>query len=141
MRKSISILTFSFILFLGFVIYSANTGHSLVFFEWVSALPMGDKLGHFSLMFVFSLLLNMMFKHRKLCIKDKNVLIGSLVVFILITLEEVSQIALERRTFDFMDLLCNYLGIACSSLTSLLVIRKRSKKVIKFKCCQDMLED
>lgn len=74
-------------------------------------LPLGDKAGHFFLLGVMALLLNHALAYRICPIRFTRVQLDGLVIFVLITLEEFSQLWFSSRTFDLGDLLANGLGI------------------------------
>jgi VanZ family protein len=74
-------------------------------------IPHFDKLGHFFLMGVLALLVNLNLRCRRLKLPYMNVLLGSVIVFTLALVEELSQLIILYRTFDWADLLANSLGI------------------------------
>ena len=51
---------------------------------------------------------------------------GASLMFGIATIEEFSQLWIASRTFDWLDLCCNYLGIACFTLLLLRVFHRRS---------------
>ena len=73
--------------------------------------PYGDKIGHFFLMGLFALLVNLSLNMRKISVFSLNILLGSLIVIILSTIEEFSQSFFPSRTASFIDLAASYLGI------------------------------
>lgn len=81
-------------------------------FGRINEIPHGDKLGHFSLMAIATFLSNIALRGRAV----RGVLLGSLVVFVLITLEEVRQHFVPTRSFSFGDLLANTVGIALADV-------------------------
>ena len=80
-------------------------------FDGVRRIPGGDKLGHFLLMGLLSFLLNVSLDCRTLRVFGRTLLTGSLVACVAVTLEELSQLFVRYRTFDFADLLFDYGGI------------------------------
>lgn len=56
-------------------------------------------------------LLNLALKIKKIQLIQFSVLLGNFIVFTVISLEEFSQLFIAKRTFDFVDLFFNYLGI------------------------------
>ncbi len=105
-------ITSIFAIFLVFVIYSANTGQTdYFFFKWLLKYDVGDKVGHVFLLGTMTFLLNLSLKNKKINLKNIPFLLGSCIIFTLITLEESSQFFIPNRTFDFADLFSNYLGI------------------------------
>ena len=73
--------------------------------------PYGDKIGHFFLMGLFALLVNLSLNMRKISVFSVSILLGSLIVIILSTVEEFSQSFFPSRTASFIDLAASYLGI------------------------------
>jgi len=120
----IRITGISFILFIGFVILSANFGWDFFFFDWVKYLPLGDKMAHFLLVGGVSFFVNLLLEVRKMKIGKREILLGSCLVFTFITLEEFSQLFLIRRKFDLIDLSANYLGIFFFGQLALLICNK-----------------
>lgn len=110
--KAIAIL---FTLFIGFIIYSANTGSDLIFFR-IKTFPYGDKFAHATLMGLLAFVLNLAANGRTTTLfYGKKWLIMSLIMIPLVTIEEFSQIFIANRSFDLLDLLANYTGIAIAS--------------------------
>jgi polysaccharide biosynthesis protein VpsQ len=94
-------------------------------FDGVRRIPGGDKLGHFLLMGLLSLLLNVSLDCRTVRAFGRPLLLGSLVACVAVTLEEFSQIFVRYRTFDPVDLFFDYGGIwAFGRLALYLKIRR-----------------
>src|SRR5688572_30509095 len=102
-------ITGIYILLLISIIYLAghHQYHEL-FSIIIRNVPGGDKLGHFLLMGLLSFLLNASLRCRELDVRVTHVLLGSVIVSIVVTLEEVSQIFMQYRSFDLVDLLFDY---------------------------------
>jgi polysaccharide biosynthesis protein VpsQ len=117
MTRSIQIrlIAFFFTLFIFYIIYAANTGTSNIFFDMVSKLPFGDKIGHVGLVGMLAFLINLLLNSRTFVFKGYSILVGSFAVFCFMTVEEFSQIWMDTRTFDLVDLTFNYLGIGIAS--------------------------
>ncbi len=75
--------------------------------------PRGDKFGHFFLMGILSFLVNVSLNASKIRVFSLDILKGSFIIWILVTLEEISQVFLQFRSFSFIDLACDYCGIFC----------------------------
>jgi polysaccharide biosynthesis protein VpsQ len=73
--------------------------------------PYGDKVGHFFLMGLFALLVNMSLNMHKISVFSVSILLGSLIVVILTTVEEFSQSFFPSRTASIFDLAASCLGI------------------------------
>ena len=101
-----------FSLFLSFivgVIYAADRHLARGFFGWVQSFPMGDKVGHLVLMGTLAFLLN-----RALAVRSipPGVQLGGVIVAAFVVAEEISQRWFPWRTFDYGDLLADFIGIA-----------------------------
>ncbi len=105
------ILLVVYILILAVIIFLADRKGTRYMLNFVGNIPYGDKLGHFCLMGVFSFLLNLVLDARTVSAWKLNYLLGSLIVLVIVTLEELSQIFVRGRTFDWGDLVFDYLGI------------------------------
>src|SRR5690349_16354017 len=100
-----------YIFILAVIIFLADRKGTSYMLNFVGNIPYGDKLGHFFLMGGFAFLLNLVLNARTFGFRIFNYLLGSLIVIILVTLEEFSQIFVKGRTFDLSDLFFDYLGI------------------------------
>ena len=107
----IKILTVIYIFILAGIIFLANRKGTRYLLGFVKNIPYGDKIGHLVLMGVFSFLVNLMLGARSFQIWKIRYLWGSLIVFVIVTLEEISQIFIRGRSFDLTDLAADYLGI------------------------------
>lgn len=109
--KSISagvkILTVCYVLILAGIIFVADRKSTQYLLNFIGNIPYGDKLGHFFLMGTFSFLLNLSLNCRRFW----GILLGSLFVAVVVTIEEFSQILVRGRTFDWTDLVSDFLGI------------------------------
>lgn len=110
-----------FAAFCVFVTWDADQGGG--WFGQINAIPHGDKLGHFSLMAIAAFLSNIALRGRAW----RGLLIGSIAVFVLITLEEVRQHFVPNRSFSVGDLVANTLGITLADLVYRYVRRVRRR--------------
>jgi len=108
---NMKLITIFYVCFILFVIALANQGELGILAVIVYEVPYTDKLGHFILMGLLAFFLNLSLKCSTISILNSTFLKGSIIIFILVTLEEVSQLLVETRTFDLMDLVADYLGI------------------------------
>lgn len=92
----------------------ADEGWAPRFFAYVNNLPLGDKVGHFLLVGMLAWLLNRALLHRRVSIFPRPVLLGGLLIAVIMTVEEVSQIWIPSRSFSLSDLAANYAGILCA---------------------------
>jgi len=108
------------------IVAAANLGWVEAAFAWFRQMPGADKLAHFVLLGGMSLLLNLSLGGARVPIFGRGVLLGSLLLLILVTVEELSQLWISTRTFSLTDLACNYLGIAlCGRLAKRWTFRER----------------
>ena len=104
-------LTGIYALILVLIVFLADRKSSQFLFRPIRNMPYGDKAGHFLLMGLFSLILNLALSCKKVKIWKLNLLVGSLIVALVVTLEEFSQIFIRYRSFDLTDLFFDYAGI------------------------------
>lgn len=105
------IMAIGFAIFLGYTIYAANTQTPFFFIQLIKNIPFGDKIGHFCLIGSMCFLLNLALRIKEINISNLHFLIGSIIMFAIVTLEEITQMFIPSRTFDLVDLFFNYLGI------------------------------
>ena len=99
----------AFFAFILTVIYAADRHLARGFFGWVQSIPFGDKAGHFVLMGTLAFLLNRALAGRTI---SPGVQLGGVIVAVFVVAEEISQRWLPWRTFDYGDLLADFVGIA-----------------------------
>lgn len=112
------LILFIFVSFIVWILFLANTGQSSLFFDLVKILPYGDKIGHFCLFGLLTLIANLAFKFKVVNLGKQPIYIGTLLVIIFVTLEELSQHFIPSRTLDIQDLLADSLGISIFTLIS-----------------------
>lgn len=93
------------------IVYLADKGALPESFSFYRKLPIGDAIGHFGLMGIFSLLATIASVNNRLKILHYKIPIGSMIVMLIVVAEEVSQIFLQKRTFSFQDLFADVAGI------------------------------
>lgn len=107
------------------IIVAANSGALPV--RFLRHIPGGDKTGHFLLMGMLTLLVNLSLARlgwRRLTVP--RVCLG---LWILVGLEELSQLGLSRRSFELADLAADTVGIVVFGfLAALLLDPRRSQK-------------
>lgn len=89
------------------VVGLADAGGTHAVFSFVDAVPYGDKLGHFLLIGLLALLVDLALGCRDV----RRVPLGPAIVSVLVLAEELSQLALPTRTFDGLDLAADVIGI------------------------------
>lgn len=121
-------LTGLYFLLLGAIVFLADQKRYQPLFRRVRELPYGDKLGHLILMGILSFLLNMALSCRRVRVWKMELLTGSLVVAVIVTLEEFSQLFVKYRTFDPGDLFFDYMGIFFFGMFAYLLTRRKMSK-------------
>lgn len=118
-------LAFAFSIFIIIVVILADMGSLPGLIRGLYGFPNGDKLGHFILYGILSLLLNLAFTLRPGLNLSRTILTVSLVLALLIGLEEWSQSLFGSRTMDIVDLLASYAGVTMAAFV-VWRIRKRA---------------
>ena len=121
----IKLLTGGFIILLLLIILIANLGLGPVYFPFIYSIPGLDKIGHFFLIGLLSYLVNTILLGQKIKVLSLRLLKGSLIIFLIVVLEEVSQLFLTYRAFSLMDLVADFAGIIIFGRLSL--YKQRSK--------------
>lgn len=117
-------MAISFFSFILWIIYLANTGQESIFFRLVASLPYGDKIGHFFLFGILTLIANFAFKLRKVKVLASELYLGAILVFLFAFFEELSQTFFANRTLDASDLLFDCFGIITFSIVTLCLSKK-----------------
>ena len=104
-------LTALYVLMLAVIVLLADRKDYQFLFRFIRGTPYGDKAGHFILMGLFSLVLNLALSCQTIKLWKLNLLVGSLIVALVVSLEEFSQVFVRYRSFDLVDLLFDYAGI------------------------------
>ncbi len=113
-------LTFFFTLFIVLIIILADLG-KLGILGWLNQIPYGDKAGHFILYGILTLLLDLTLLRSQHFILRPSLLVLriTLILSLIIGLEEYSQQFFAKRTFDLVDLAFSYLGVIIFSWVAL----------------------
>lgn len=121
MYKIISTISVSFFVFIGWIIYLANTGQKSIFFDLVARIPYGDKLGHFCLFGCLTLAANLLLKFRRVNFNNVPIYTGTVLVFLFVLIEELSQHFIPNRTLDGVDLIADIIGIILFNFLTILL--------------------
>jgi VanZ family protein len=124
----IKILTAVYVFILAGIVVVADLKGTRYLLRFVYFFPYGDKIGHFVLMGTFSLMLNLALDAKTFRLGRLNVLVGSVIVLIVVTLEEFSQIFIRGRSFDVSDLIVDFAGIFLFGELAGFICRKFFKK-------------
>nr|WP_275974933.1 VanZ family protein [Shewanella gaetbuli] len=118
-----SVIAVSFLSFILWIIYLANTGGQSVFFELIKHLPYGDKIGHFLLFGTLTYLANIALKFKTINCGTQSFYWGTITVSLFVLIEEGSQAFIATRTFDLADLWADAAGISFFSFLTWLTQR------------------
>ncbi|HSP41813.1 MAG TPA: VanZ family protein [Luteolibacter sp.] len=113
-----------FILFLLALVVVANRGDGNDWWPFLSSIPYGDKVGHVGLFGTLSLLCNLAFPNRHPSRLPSWITKTTLILLIIVSLEEISQAFLPTRSLDLFDWLADLLGIACGQMLALAILSK-----------------
>ncbi|MFK7948818.1 MAG: VanZ family protein [Saprospiraceae bacterium] len=121
MKKIIAYLFIGMIL----LIFTGATTKSLGFIgQFVQSIPYGDKYIHFILIGTLAYVVNFLMGFRRFTLWNRKWLSGTTLIFIIMTIEEFSQMFISTRSFDLLDLSANYLGIFTATLIIILTNQK-----------------
>ena len=87
--------------------------------------PAGDKIGHFVLFGGLAFLAALGFS-RRTELAGVGIPVSTLVIAVLVTLEEASQAWFPGRTASVFDLLASYAGLAAAVVAARLLERRRA---------------
>jgi VanZ family protein len=120
-------LTILFTLFIVLIIILADMGKLGTLF--LTRIPYADKAGHFILYGILALLINLsLFRSLPLRRRKWLVIFSTLILALLIGIEEFSQQYFANRTFSLSDLTASYLGVI---FFSWLALRTRHKPSLR----------
>ena len=109
-------LLLAFLAFMMLGIFWANTNTMPDFLDRILyGLPLGDKIGHFLIYGILAYLLTWAMPFRRISIGRFSLPLGLVLAIGFATLEEFSQLFIERRTPGWLDLFSGYLGVYASS--------------------------
>lgn len=126
----LTLVTTIFIALLAAIVIGADSGTLPGFIHSLYSFPGGDKAGHFLLMGALSWLINLSLGARSARLLSRDILLGTAVVFVAVTLEEVSQLWFKARTFSLLDLGSDYAGILCGGRLALLALRRKRNTIV-----------
>lgn len=120
-----TVLAIAFLVFTVWIIHEANIGRDNILFKTVRATPYGDKIGHLFLAGALTLVANFLCRNRMLLRNRLTLPLGSLIILVIVILEEASQYYLPLRSLDIKDGIANVLGIAIMSLPAYYFDRRK----------------
>lgn len=110
--------------FLTLVIINADMGDAHNLFAFVRDVPGRHHTAHIVLYGTLAVIANVIYRFRTVEIKGRPVLTASVLVFAFAMMEEVLQIWIHTRVFDYMDILTSFIGVVVFSFMAV-QIRKR----------------
>lgn len=102
--------TVLYALFITAIVICASNGWFPSTFALVQAYA-SDKMLHFALVGTMAFLLNLSLNCVPIRPRSRWLQWGTTIMLVVATAEEFSQLFVAKRTFDWIDLSCNYLGI------------------------------
>jgi hypothetical protein len=104
-------LALVFALLLALIILSRDLNLISDVFALLYAIPFADKFGHFILFGLLSLFVALGFPTGRVRLWLLPILKSSLVIIVLVTIEEITQIPLANRSFSVYDLTADFAGV------------------------------
>ena len=108
-------ITALFISGLSWFLYLANAGVDHIVFALMRQIPYGDKICHIGVYGMLALLLNLSLRCRKIDFGLTDIYLGSFLAIFLVGLEEISQLFMPTRTYDWWDFIASCIGIFISA--------------------------
>ena len=93
------------------IIVIADRGEGSRWWAFIDDIPYGDKFGHIFLIGTLSLLCNLAIPARPTTWLPRFITLTTLVLLILLSLEELAQAFIPTRTCDFFDWLADLAGL------------------------------
>jgi VanZ family protein len=123
----LSLLAFFFV---ATIIYLANSG-SEVIRNFSHTIPYADKFAHSIIFGVFCLILISSLRFRCFSVHRISIYHGFLLLLIFVVIEEFSQIFLETRSFDYLDLMADLIGMSIAAMIAKRISRLPSMQAWK----------
>ena len=111
-------ITVTYVVLIPLIILNAGLGYANDTFPFVKDVPGRHHTAHILVFGGLSAIVNVMTKFRVINIKGINVLLGAVLVFLFVVIEEISQIWIDTRVFDLLDILSSFVGITIFSYLS-----------------------
>lgn len=111
--KAIAVI---YILFIGLIIYLANTGQLGPVADLIRRVPYGDAVLHAILMGTLAVVVNYLLRMKMIAAGRFQILLGTCLVVAFVIGEECSQLYIANRTFSFIDLGADFIGIGLFGL-------------------------
>ena len=130
MRNLLNITFLSLIVYIGAIMIKPDLAPGFIpdmecSYELGGWLILGrDKIGHFFLMGLAALSLNVLLKAKEITFRGSSFLLGSIIIALIVTLEELRQIPLPHRNFEIFDIFYNFAGIFILGRIGAWLVRK-----------------
>ncbi|MEZ5345488.1 MAG: VanZ family protein [Pyrinomonadaceae bacterium] len=111
MSAKIKIFAGIYIFIIAGIVILADVKSTQYLLKFSGGIPYFDKIAHFFLMGGFSFAVNLVLRAEEFSFWKFRYLSGSLIVFLIVTVEEFSQLFVTGRSFDTGDLVADYAGI------------------------------
>lgn len=122
-----TVIRLSFLLyaaaFAAIILITDKAGGSM--WSFVHAVPGGDKAGHLGLVGTLSLLANLALRGRRAPRPLSGIMLGTLLVALVMSLEECSQAFFPSRSLDLLDGLANLAGAALGDILARRLLRPK----------------
>ena len=108
----------AFITFFIVIVVIADRGQGNQWWAFINGIPNGDKLGHVVLIGTLSLLCNLAIRARPRGKLARWITLPTLILLVLLSLEELAQAFIPTRTCDFFDWLADLAGLALGQVAA-----------------------
>lgn len=125
--RRITWITIAFIACLWLIVFIADAGLGGRVFQTLTRAPGGDKTGHFLLMGLAALMVNLSLNAARVQIGPLSLLRGSVLVAVVVTAEEFSQMFFASRGFSLIDLAADYAGILVFGWLAARIVGRRER--------------
>ncbi len=129
LRDLIRLAALAFGLFIIAAIVIANRGEGQSWWPFLGQIPYGDKLGHIGLFGTLNFLCNLAFPTFRFRFLPRFVTGATFTLFVLVSLEEISQAFLPSRTCDFSDWLADLAGLVLGQVAASTIYHTYRKKL------------
>lgn len=113
LRSLATLAAAGFVIFLIWIVVIADRGNGTPWWSFIiDRIPCGDKVGHLGLIGMMSFLCNLAFSSRKSGFLPRFITLTTLILLVLLSMEELSQGFIKTRHLDFYDWLADLSGLA-----------------------------
>lgn len=115
MLKKILLTLFILSIILYGIFLADTNSKGVKIFSLIDKIPYGDKIAHFLLFGALAWSLNYTLSCKKLYFKKLSFQLGASIVLTFAILEEITQLFIPTRSFDYFDILADVLGVTIFS--------------------------